>query len=91
MISVNTYLWYGYKQAGNDANRFAEMLIGRYSLRDVSVEGALRVRVSEREDARFAFVFNYTDTEQTGRLAGLGFDEDVTVAPHDVLVIKKEK
>lgn len=91
VISVNTYLWYGYKQAGNDANRFAEMLIGRYSLRDVSVEGALRVRVSEREDACFAFVFNYTDTEQAGRLAGLGFDEDVTVAPHDVLVIKKEK
>ena len=91
LISVNTYLWYGYKMGENDADRFATMLAERYCLRDVTVSGALKVRVSERADALFAFVFNYTDLEQEGRLCGLGFDQTVKVAPGDVLILKKEK
>ena len=37
------------------------------------------------------FVFNYTDTEVTGRVTGCGFDSNVTVAANDIVLLRKEK
>jgi len=91
VITVNTYLWYSQNQKSGNAEAFAAMLAEAFALRDITVSDPLCVRVSENEDAYFAFVFNYTDVSVRGEIKGYGFDSEVTVAPHDVTVLKREK
>ena len=91
IISINTYLWYGYKLGINDAHRFADMLTQRYDLREITVSAPLRARLATDGAHRYAFVFNYSENSVTGRLAGCGFDCEIVVAPHDVVVLKEAK
>lgn len=91
VITVNTYLWYGYKAAKTNANCFARSLAERMDLYEVRVSAPLTARISENEDTCVLFVFNYTNTDVTGRVCGGGFDEEVTVPANDVILLKKEK
>jgi len=91
VITVATHLWYGQHKHVGDAEAFAALLADTFALRDVTVDAPLRVRVSENEDAYFAFVFNYTNAPLNGRLQGYGFDQAVEVPANDVLVLKREK
>ena len=88
VISFNTYLWYGHNNGSGDAKAFAELLADRFELRDVTVTEPLKIRVAENGESRFAFVFNYTDSAVGGRISGLGFDREITVAPQDVVILK---
>jgi hypothetical protein len=90
VISINTHLWYGYNQKQNDAHRFAAMLTERYNLREITVSAPLRARLATDGTRRYAFVFNYGDEAVTGCLKGDGFDRTVSVAAHDVIVLKEE-
>ena len=91
VITVNTYLWYGYKTAGTNASVYARSLADRMDLYEVRVSAPLKARISENEDTCVLFVFNYTDTDVVGRVCGGGFDEEVTVPAGDVVLLKKEK
>jgi beta-galactosidase len=90
VISINTHLWYGYNQKQNDAHRFAAMLTERYNLQEITVSAPLRARLATDGTRRYAFVFNYGDEAVTGCLKGDGFDRTVSVAAHDVIVLKEE-
>lgn len=91
VISVQTYLGYAATKGEEVAAQLAALLAERYVLCTVTAEAPLTVRVSESADAYYAFVFNYTDKEQSGRVTGGGFDETVTLAAHDVCVLKVKK
>ncbi|MBQ8894290.1 MAG: beta-galactosidase [Clostridia bacterium] len=91
VITINTYLWYGYMQARNNAHLFAEYLAKEYDLQELTVTAPLKARVSENENDRYAFIFNYTYEPVCGHLKGQGFDCDVTVGANDVIVIKEKK
>lgn len=90
VISINTHLWYGYNQKQNDAHRFAAMLTERYNLQEITVSAPLRARLATDGTRRYAFVFNYGGEAVTGCLKGDGFDRTVSVAAHDVIVLKEE-
>ena len=91
VISVQTYLGYASTKGENVATELAELLADQYELRDVTVDGNLMVRVSENENERFAFVFNYTDDVCEGHIKGCGFDQTITVEAQDVLVLRVDK
>lgn len=91
VLSVNTYLWYGYLMGNSNADEFAEMLLETYQLKDISVDASLKVRICENETDYYAFVFNYTDETATAYLTGYGFDETVTVDANDVVILRKNK
>ncbi|MBQ8357140.1 MAG: beta-galactosidase [Clostridia bacterium] len=91
VITVNTYLWYGHNRQCGNADAFAAALADAYDLRDVTVTAPLKIRISENKNARFVFVFNYTDEPVSGEIMGSGFDGPVTVGAQDVVVLKKER
>ena len=91
VITVNTYLWYGYKMEKTNADRFAKMLTDRFDLYGVRVSLPLKARVAENGNERVLFVFNYTDTEVTGHVTGYGFDCNVTVPANDVFLLRAKK
>jgi hypothetical protein len=91
VITVATYMWYGYSKGAELAQDFALTLADRFELRDICADSPLKVRVSESEDECVAFVFNYTDAPASGRVWGYGFDEMVEVAANDVVILKREK
>lgn len=91
VITVNTYLWYGYRQNQCNADAFAELLADRFDLRDVRVTAPLKVRIAENDDRRFAFVFNYTDSPVSGHIVGQGFDCELTAGAQDVVVLRTKK
>lgn len=91
VLTINTYLWYGYYMANTNADKFARMLIDAYNLLTVSASDGLTVRICESETAYYAFLFNYTNEVATGHLTAYGFDEDVTVAANDAVVLHRFK
>ena len=88
ILTLNTSLWYGHKVKEIDAAPFAAMLADRYHLRELKIEGALKVRTAKSERGRFAFVFNYTDAPQSGRICGGGFDTELTVPANGTVILK---
>jgi len=91
VLTINTYLWYGYLMNGGNANEFAKMLLDTYNLQCLEITPSLRARICENETDRFMFVFNYTDDSVNGYIKGYGFDENVTVASNDVVILRKPK
>ena len=91
VITVATYLWYSQKKGVGNAEEFASALADRFELRDILASAPLRVRVSENEEATFAFVFNYTNALVSGEVQGCGFEASVEVPANDVVILKREK
>jgi beta-galactosidase len=91
VVTVNTYLWYSYGTDESCATEIASLLSDEYALRSVTASAPLMVRASEGGDFRYAFVFNYTDSDVCGHIHGCGFDTDVTVKAHDVILVRIEK
>lgn len=91
VITVNTYLWYGKNKKEANAELFAEKLASEFDLRDVIADDPLKVRISENDDAYYAFIFNYTDAPVIGTVRGYGFDTKVKVEANDVTILKREK
>ncbi len=91
VITAATYVWYGENKGAGTGTPFAASLADRFCLRDITVDAPLHVRVSENEDAVFAFVFNYTETDVCSKVEGYGFAETVTVPANDVIILKREK
>lgn len=91
VITINTFLWYGYLMNGGNANDFAQMLLNTYDLHSLEITPSLRARVCENNDDLFMFIFNYTNESINGHIKGYGFDENVTVASNDVVILRKSK
>ncbi len=91
VITVNTYLWHSYETKTGLSEEFASYLDQEYRLRNIEAPSPLMVRVSENAEFRYAFVFNYTDRDVSGRVLGDGFDTDVTVKAHGVEILKVSK
>lgn len=91
VLTFNTYVWYGYKMGKTNANELARALAEQMGLYELRVSAPLKVRMASNASTDVLFVFNYTDTEVTGRVTGCGFDSNVTVAANDVVLLRKEK
>ncbi len=90
VITFNTYLWYSYGENSSPSAEIASLLIEEYGLRTVSAPPSLKVRTAENGKHRYAFVFNYTDGDVSGKITGDGFDTLVTVTAHDVKILRTE-
>ncbi len=90
VITVNTYLWYGYEKGNSSAKEFAELLANRFDLYGVRVDGPLKVRVAENGKYRFTFVFNYTNDKVSGNIKGQAFERKITLDAQEVIVLKEE-
>lgn len=87
VVTVNTYLWYSYGKT-ELAKEIAKLLSERCELCEISVSEPLMARVSENDGGVYAFVFNYTDGDVTGKICYEGIETEVSLKAHDVEIIK---
>jgi beta-galactosidase len=91
VITVNTHLWYSYNTQSDSPINFASYLADTYALRDICAGKDLYVRLAENENDRCAFIFNYTDNAVCSHIKGAGFDEDITLAAHEVKILRTKR
>ncbi len=91
VITINTHLWYSFGKGDDTAEKLATRWVKEYELADIRISSPLAVRLAENEEARFAFVFNYTEREVSGSISGSGFEGEITVAAQDVEILKVKK
>jgi beta-galactosidase GanA len=88
VLSFHTHVWYGYgKNEAPSHGKIAKALADEFSLRTFEIAGSVKVRVSENEDGRVLFVFNYSDVEQTAKITFEGRTFDVSVAANDCVIL----
>ena len=90
VLTINTNLWYSYGKQST-AVSLASLLAEKYNLFDITVSFPLKARVAENDEWRYAFIFNYTDTDISGHLCGAGFEEEITVKAYDVVISRIKK
>ena len=92
VLTLNTQLFYGYEKTGDETIlNYVKTLGERFNLIGYSVEGNVHCKLCENEQEYVAFIFNYTDTAQKGKVTFCGNTEEVSVEPHDVTIIKRGK
>ncbi len=92
VITVNTYLWYGYaKNIGITAASFAKLLVNEFKLTDLNVNGNVTVRVSENDDKYLFFIFNYSDKDEKAEITYKNYTFTVDVRSNDSVIYEKDK
>ena len=91
VISFHTQVWYGYgKGEAPSHGKIAKLLAEEFALRTFTVEGNVKVRVCENEDARALVVFNYGDEAQTATVTLEGRTVEVSLAANDCAVLRMD-
>ena len=76
------------KRNSESVKQFAKLLVNKFELSQVKVNGKVSVRMGETEGKYLAFVFNYTDTEQNAEIEFMGKTISVTVTPNDSIILQ---
>ena len=88
-ITFHTHVWYGYgKDEAPSHGKIAKLLADEFSLRTFEVEGNVKVRVCENEDARVLCLFNYSDEAQAAKITLAGSAFEVSVAANDCMILR---
>ncbi|MBQ9807173.1 MAG: beta-galactosidase [Clostridia bacterium] len=91
VLSFHTHVWYGYgKGEAPSHGKIAKLLADEFSLRTFCVEGNVKVRVCENEDACVLFLFNYSDEEQAAKITLDGTALEVSVAANDCVILRMD-
>jgi beta-galactosidase len=91
VISFHTHIWYGYaKGEAPSHGKIAKLLADEFSLRTFAIDGNVKVRVCENEDARVLVVFNYGDKEERAAITVDGITVKATVAANDCVILRMD-
>lgn len=92
VLTFNTQLFYGYEKTGDKTVLdYVKGLGERFNLNEYELEGDVNVKICENDQEYVVFIFNYTDSVQTGKITFCGKTEEFNVNANDVIVLKRGK
>lgn len=88
MISINTFLFYGYARDGKDAQRAClKKLLDAYGISPVSTNPDVKVKFGTAQSRQLIIAFNYTDRPQETTVIRDGMHRTVYMPPNDAQIL----